>query len=90
MTPAPVPASGDGLRSRRLDRETPARERGLQICPGDLAGGVGEKFSLAVVEEYEMVAPRVGDDCAPADRDVEGLHDDPSAGGDETLDCGPY
>lgn len=54
----------------------------------DVAVLVGDKVPFAVVEDDEVVVPRIGDDRAASDRDVECLDDDAAVCGDESLDRG--
>ena len=70
LTPA---LGGSTRRSRRLDT-------------GDVPSVIGDEMPLAVVEDHEVVVPWVCHDCAPTDRDVEGLDDDTATCGDESLD----
>jgi len=64
------------------------RHSGIHLLGATLASVVGDEAALAVVQEHEMVAPRVSDNRALPDRYVEGRDDDAPARGDETLHRG--
>ena len=52
----------------------------------DVARSIGNNVALAVVQEHKLVVPRIDDNRAAADSDIEGRHDDAPSGGDKPLD----